>query len=353
MEDRRDFTMNENVHQPLPHTHKLTHVSLSRKLKLQQLILIAQVIDSGSLLRAANELSMTQPALTKSIQELEAFFGEALFERTNRGVVPTELGRLLGRRAKSMLTELRYLTDEVNALQSGTAGHVIVGTLISASARLLPVAICKLKEQAPDMLITVREGATAQLFPALATGDLDIVVGRLPERELPLANAFPLQHEVLFQESMCVVVGARHAAGLPAQPGLADLMHLPWIVPLGDSPVRLWAERLFHDAGLPMPADRVESLSMLTNLGLLLERPCAALMPRAAARQFVDAGLLTIVEITEVADFGAVGFSVRANKKISPACMRFIACLRESAALVHGALDSGQVATITVGNSAS
>ncbi|MDE1180069.1 LysR substrate-binding domain-containing protein [Paraburkholderia sp.] len=326
--------MNKDVRIRTERVPEISHVSLSRKLKLQQLILIAKVIDSGSLLRAAKELGMTQPAISKAVQELEAFFSAPLFERTNRGVVPTELGRLLGRRAKSMSTELRYLTDEINALQGGTAGHLIVGTLIVASARLLPVAIRLLKDQAPGMLVTVREGSTTQLFPALSTGDLDIVVGRLPERELPLANAFPLHHEVLFQESICLVVGARHALALPRRPRLADLVDLPWILPLADSPTRLRAERLFEDAGLSLPVDRVESLSMLTNIGLLLERACVALMPRVAAQQFVDAGLLAIVPVSEAADFGAVGFSVRADKKASPACARFIACLRESAALI-------------------
>ncbi|KXU83830.1 LysR family transcriptional regulator [Paraburkholderia monticola] len=328
--------MNKDVRRPPDRVPELSHVSLSRKLKLQQLILVAKVIDTGSLLRAAKELGMTQPAITKAVQELEAFFSAPLFERTNRGVVPTELGRLLGRRAKSMNTELRYLTDEINALQGGTAGHLIVGTLIVASARLLPMAIRLLKEQAPGMLVTVREAGTAQLFPALATGDLDIVVGRLPERELPLANAFPLQHEVLFQESICVVVGARHALALPKRPRFADLANLPWILPLADSPTRIRAEQLFQDAGLPLPVDRVESLSMLTNLGMLLERACVALMPRAAAQQFVDAGLLAIVPLREAADFGAVGFSTRADRQVSPACERFIACLRESAARIAG-----------------
>ena len=317
-------------------THALSYVSLSRKLKLQQLMLVSRVVDNGSLMRTANELGMTQPAITKAIQELEAYFSAALFERTNRGMVPTELGRLLGRRAKSMMTELRYLTDEVNALQYGMAGHLFVGTLIAASARLLPVAIYQLKEQAPDLQITVREAGTLQLFPALATGDLDIVVGRLPEPELPLASAFPLKHEVLYQESLGIVVGAKHDLNLPANVGLADLAYLPWIFPTVDSPSRIRADRLFHEAGLPLPTDRVESLSMLTNIGLLVERPCVAMMPRAAVHQFVEAGLLSIIDVREAADFGSVGFSVRADKKVSPACERFIACLRDSAAKIRG-----------------
>jgi DNA-binding transcriptional LysR family regulator len=308
----------------------LSHASLSRKLKMQQLIVIAKVIDTGSLMRAANEMGLTQPAVTKAIQELEAFFDAPLFERLNRGVVPTQLGKVLGQRAKSMIAELRYLADEVNELQGGMSGRVIVGTLIAASAKLLPLTIAKLKEEAPGILITVREANTAQLFPALAIGDLDIVVGRLPEIELPLARAFPLRHEVLFQESMCVVVGARHRFDFPAGAQLKDLLNLPWIVPNAESPARARAEGLFARAGLPVPANRIESLSMLTNIGLLHQMLCLGLMPLAAAQQFVDAGLLAIVDLPESGDFGAIGYSVRAGKQISPACQRFIQCLSDS-----------------------
>jgi DNA-binding transcriptional LysR family regulator len=130
--------MNKDVRRPPDRVPELSHVSLSRKLKLQQLILVAKVIDTGSLLRAAKELGMTQPAITKAVQELEAFFSAPLFERTNRGVVPTELGRLLGRRAKSMNTELRYLTDEINALQGGTAA---LGTPLKAGDLVLSGAL--------------------------------------------------------------------------------------------------------------------------------------------------------------------------------------------------------------------
>lgn len=303
-------------------------------MKLQQMIVIAAIIDCGSLLRAANQMGMTQPALTKVVRELEGFFGAPLFERSNRGVTPTELGSLLGRRAKSMMSELRYLSDEVNVLRGGSSGHVIVGTLITASARLLPMAIARLKAQAPHMLVTVIEASNAQLFPALAAGDIDIVVGRLPEREPRTAGTLALRYEVLFRETMCIVAGAHHRLGLSAAPHLRELHALPWILPLADSPSRARVEQLFEDANLPLPGNHVESLSMLTNLGLLLQTPCLGVMPRAAAQQFIDAGLLRVIDTPTSNDFGAIGFSARADKQPSAACQRFIDCLREAARVI-------------------
>ena len=309
----------------LPHTA----LALARKLKFHQLQVFDRVLETGSLVRAANETGLTQPAVSKIVHELEATFGAPLFLRSNRGMQPTEFGELLGRRVKSLMAELRYLTDEVNAFGSGASGHVIVGTLISASAELLPRTIAQLKARAPGVLVSVREAAMTQLFPALASGDLDIVVGRLPERALPLANAFALTHQVLFRESLCVVGGAKHWVRAPRRVSLARLREGAWILPVPESPSRLAAERLFHEAGLPLPQDVVESLSVLTNIGLMLDSPRVGLMPRAAATRFVDSGLLRVLADTEPGSFGDVGYSLRADKQPSPACERFIACLRE------------------------
>ncbi|CAB3788153.1 HTH-type transcriptional regulator GbpR [Paraburkholderia caffeinitolerans] len=310
----------------------LSEISLIRRLKLSQLMVFERVLETGSVVRAANEMRLTQPAVTKVIHELESCFDGELFSRSNRGVVPTELGLLLGQRVKSLMAELRYMTDELNDFRLGTSGHVIVGTLISASARLLPQAIAKLKARAPNVLVTVREGTPAHLFPALATGDVDIVVGRLPERELPIASAFPLTHEALFDESLCAVIGGKGGAPVPEGVVHLDaLVDLPWILPTPDSPARLAAEHLFRAAGLPLPTDIVESLSLLTNIGLLLETPRIALMPRVAARQFADAGLLRILDLPETGSFGTIGFSVRSNKVQSAACRGFVECLREAA----------------------
>ena len=92
----------------------------ARKLKFYQLVVFDQVLQSGSLVRAAQALNLTQPAVTKIIHELESYFEAPLPVRSNRGVSATELGQVVVQRAKSLLAELRALTDEVNAFQEGT-----------------------------------------------------------------------------------------------------------------------------------------------------------------------------------------------------------------------------------------
>jgi DNA-binding transcriptional LysR family regulator len=316
-------------------TSPLSRITLSRKLKLNQLMVFERVLELGSFVRAANEMGLTQPAVSKAIYELECFFDEPLFSRSNRGVVPTDFGTMLGRRAKSLIAELRYMAEEVNTFRTGEVGHVIVGTLISAAAELLPRTITKLKQTTSGILVTVREGTPPHLFPSLATGDLDIVVGRLPEKSFQIYNDFPLKHEVLYKETFCVVVGRAHPMAKRRNLKTADLLLAEWILPLPESPSRYAAERLFHSEGLSLPTHQVESLSLLANLGLLIQTETIAFMPRTVAMQFVKLGLISILDLSTVSDFGEVGFSIRADKESTPSCQKFIRCLREVAATAN------------------
>ena len=306
-----------------------SRASLARRLRLQQLVLFEQVRASGSLLAAAGELAMTQPAISKSLHELESQVGGPLFVRGKRGVVLTELGRRFEPHAASMLAELRQLAETLNATQAGTRGQVVVGTLISASAALLPAAIERLRRDAPDVVVTVRVGPNTLLFPLLARGELDVVVGALPgPAALAAAGTEParLAHQPLYEEALRVVVGAQHPLARRRKLALAELMGLDWIVPTPDSMAWPSVRAFFGATGLP--ARRIESVSILTNLALLASGPMVALMPQAAAERFAHLGQVAVLPIRGLGAFGAVGYTVRADRAPSAATERFLAALR-------------------------
>lgn len=316
-----------------------SRLSLARRLRLQQLAVFEKVVEAGSILAASNELAMTQPAVSKSIQELEAQLGGALFVRGKRGVALTEFGRLFEHHAKTLLAELRYLAEALNAAQSGTAGHVIVGTLISASATLLPDAIQRLRLVAPDVVVTVRVGTNAMLFPALARGEIDVVVGVLPTdvaSGLGEAERSRLQHVRLHQEGLCIVAGRDHPLARRRKLQLAELHGLEWIVPTPESVAYPAVRAFFHDAGLALPKRRTESVSMLTNLVLMATGPVVALMPRSAVERFAQAGLLVMLPIDGPRYLGAVGYTVRAEHEPSAAAARFLEALHDAASAFDG-----------------
>ena len=304
-----------------------SRASLALRLRLQQLMLFEQVRASGSLLAAAGELAMTQPAISKSLHELESQVGGPLFVRGKRGVVLTELGRRFEPHAASMLAELRQLAETLNATQAGTRGQVVVGTLISASAALLPAAIERLRRDAPDVVVTVRVGPNTLLFPLLARGELDVVVGALPgATAVAGAERARLASQPLYEEALRVVVGAQHPLARRRKLALAELMGLDWIVPTPDSMAWPSVRAFFGATGLP--ARRIESVSILTNLALLASSPMVALMPQAAAERFAHLGQVAVLPIRGLGAFGAVGYTVRADRAPSAATERFLAALR-------------------------
>jgi DNA-binding transcriptional LysR family regulator len=303
-----------------------------RRLKFRPLLIFDRVFQRRSILHAAHELHLTQSAVTKAVRELEDDLGVQLFQRTNRGVEPTAYGLLLGARVKLVIAEVRYLADELNAFRSAETGHVIVGTLIAGSARLLPLAIAELKRRAPGVLVTVREGVADSLYPALATGELDLVVGRLPGRDHPIARSFPLEHERLFNESFCLVVRRDHRMTAMSPPTLADTLDSLWILPVPESPARLVVEDLFANAGLDLPSRRIESMSLFTNLGLIMHADACCLMPRGAFELLNAGGQIAEVPISGVDRFGDVGLSVRSGHPLSPAAHLLTETLRTVAA---------------------
>ncbi|CAB3832446.1 LysR substrate-binding domain-containing protein [Achromobacter insuavis] len=311
---------------------RITPNALSHKLKLHQLQIFERVLARRSLSRAASEMHLTQPTVTKAIHDLEAFFGATLFERSNRGVTPTELALVLGRRVHAMMAEIRYMADDIDAVLGGASGHVVVGTLIAASAKLLPEAIARLMTEHPGIQVTVREGPSAQLLPALATGDVDIVVGRLPGADMASISGVAVDHHKLYREDLCLVAGARHPLAGAARVTLAELADHIWILPAPTSPLRASIERSFFDAGVRLPTRHVESLSLLTNIGILMHSDALALMPYDAAAQFLAMGVLTRLPTDAFGAFGDVGYSIRADRPLTPACLRLVDYLKQIAA---------------------
>src|SRR5689334_22003590 len=131
---------------------------IERKLRLRHLQLIAEVYDSRSILKASKRLHVTQPAVTKALQDIEATLNLPLFERTNRGLSPTPYGEIFARHSKTVLAELRHAAEELENFRTGHGGHVFVGTLLAASANLLPQAIALLKKERPGVAITIMDG---------------------------------------------------------------------------------------------------------------------------------------------------------------------------------------------------
>ena len=300
---------------------------MARKFRLRHVELIAEVYASRSILKASRRLNLSQPTVTKALQDIESTLGLQLFQRTNRGIEPTAYGEIFARHAKIVLAQLRHAAEELESLRAGYSGKVTVGTLLAAAASILPDAIALLKKERPGVAISVSVGTYDVLMPALLAGDLDMVLGRLPEEGRNSA----LLYEEFYAEPVCLVTRRGHPLTRKRRLGLRDLTGEPWLLPLPETDLRRQVERAFVDAGVPLPRNVIESVSILTNRVLLRKSDSIAVMPYHVALDDVEEGLLAILPVKLKSIVGPVGAIFRAPGELPPAATAFLECLRLAA----------------------
>lgn len=297
---------------------------LESRLTLRNLRLVDAVAREGNLVRAAQSLNMTQSAATKALQEIEAVAGVELFERTNRGTLPTAYGETLAAHARIVLAQLRHAEQALSDLKDGTGGRVAVGTLLSAAVALLPSAIAKVLEVRPRLMVKIVEGTNDVLMPLLRIGELDFVVGRLPEYR----EREGLLQEILMDDYAQIVVRADHPLAQRTEFGLAELRDWPWILPRRETTLRRQIDEAFRREGLEPPNCGVESVSLLANRALLLSADYLAVWPVQLAQAQASTGLIAVLPIDLPTTARPIGVSVRAEGRLSPAADVLIDALR-------------------------
>src|SRR5690606_3188836 len=150
---------------------------------------------------------LTQPGASKALRELEATLAVELFERTNRGLIPTEAGRCALRFARLIQSDINNLRFELDAIASGAGGHLAIGTIMGA-VPLLSDAVSNLLMQQPHMSVEIVEDTSETLLGLIERGRLDAAICRSSVSRNPEA------YESLFMkdESLSVIANVRHPA---------------------------------------------------------------------------------------------------------------------------------------------
>lgn len=301
---------------------------LRSNLKLRHLQMLVALDQFRHLGRAADFLSVTQPAVSKTLAEIERMFGLALFDRSTRGTVPTPAGDSVVRFARSVLAGYDRTRDEIAAVASGAAGRTSVGAMVVATPVLLARAVEMLKAHSAQTTVLVEEGDLTRLLPKLRLGELDIFVGRLE----PGYAAPDLVTEALLEEPMAVVVRPGHALLARRKPRWSDLTAMCCVMPPPWASLRVKLDQMFYREGLHPPSDIVESASFLSQLSFLMQRDAAAFMARGVAMHFQRQGVLEVLGLDVPIDLPPVGLITMRGRRATPSTDRLIECLRRVAA---------------------
>ncbi len=300
---------------------------LNGRLKLRHLQLVCALAQRGSLVAAAEDLHIAQPALTRSLREAEEVVGARLFDRGPRGMTPTEIGEAFIEHAQAVLGQLNRAGQEVDDLLQAKGGTVRVGTHLAASS-LLPQAILAVRAQAPRVTIVVREATPDTLRTELLSGELDLIVGRIP----PAEPDRRLSTRALYQEPILLVAAADHEATRLDSPTLAQLRAYPWVLPVHQTLLRTQVEEMFAAEGLPLPEQRVDCTLLPITRELIVHGGSIGVLPRLAIEN--DPAIVPLGTAPDLLRW-PVGLTVAADHRVSPATRRLIAALEDLGAQVR------------------
>jgi LysR family transcriptional regulator, pca operon transcriptional activator len=317
---------------------------LDQRLRLH-LVRAAEAIEAqGSLVKAAAALGVSQPALTKSLHELEGILQIRLFDRHPRGVRPTEAGAVFVQSARRILAELHRLDEQLDQLSSSESGAVTLGALPVAAAGVLPGVLARLKAAHPGVRIRLLQGRTKELLPLLASGEIDLMVGRLYEPGAP--DGF--RREALWSEPISVLARAEHP--IFSEPvSVAALQRYDLVLPTITQRVGEEIERLLSLLGLDAATSlRSSSYSFIREM--LHETDALAVAPRLMMVGDLLRGALRVVPLPLPAPDRPAGLILPRNGPLSPAAEMFATSLR---AYVGEIAARGVLASITGGDGAA
>ena len=263
-------------------------------LKFRHLQMLVAIDDLRHVGRVAAYLNVTQPAVSKTLLQLEQGLNVALFERTRRGMEPTAHGECMIRHAREILACLINARDELLDISEGRISRVVIGVLPTTAIELVPRFIARLEAESKDVAAGVIEGTMSTLLPMLRAGDMDLVVGLLlPEQ--PLEPEFAT--ELLYEDP--IVVAVRHEHPLAAVPELkwTSLSGYPLVLPPSSALMRDAIDTFIANHGVRTPRRRLDSVSTLTNIGVLRFTDSIGFISRGLAQHYAEQGMLRVLPL--------------------------------------------------------
>src|SRR5450830_408857 len=294
--------------------------SIVSRLRLKQLRLLVALDDHGSLLKAAQQVTLTQPGASKALHEIEATFGTTLFVRTNRGLEPNDIGQCVIRYARLIQTDLWHLREEIISIMQGQGGRLTLGVIMGA-VPLLTEVLSGLLEKRPSLSVEIIEDTSARLIELLDQGKLDLAICRTSISDRPdLYDSIDVRHEKL-----AVVANIAHPMAHNPKLALSDLANYRWVVYTANMPMRLLLEREFHEAGLRFPLNLLETTSAFTTLSLLQKNASfVALMSVDVAQFCTRFGMVCILPFQLNSRSEPYQLVTRRGSTLSPMAQLFI-----------------------------
>ncbi len=297
----------------------------SQRIRLRHLHTFVAVAQQGTLGRAAETLNLSQPALSKTLNELEQLTGTRLFERGRLGAQLTVPGEQFLTHAVKVLDALNTAGQALNRKEDASADVVRVGALPTAALGILPAAIGRFHQQQKSTSLQVATMNNTMLLAGLKSGEIDLGIGRMSDPELMGG----LNYELLFLESLKLVVRPGHPL-LQETITLSRVMEWPVVVsPKGTVP-RQNAEALLQSQGCKMPAGCIETLSASLSRQLTVDYDYVWFVPSGAVKEVLRQATLVSLPVPTQSAGEPIGILTRVDIPLSTGAQMLIAAIRKS-----------------------
>ncbi|EAO2752686.1 TPA: LysR substrate-binding domain-containing protein [Salmonella enterica] len=297
----------------------------SQRIRLRHLHTFVAVAQQGTLGRAAETLNLSQPALSKTLNELEQLTGTRLFERGRLGAQLTVPGEQFLTHAVKVLDALNTAGQALNRKEDASADVVRIGALPTAVLGILPAAIGRFHQQQKSTSLQVATMNNTMLLAGLKSGEIDLGIGRMSDPELMGG----LNYELLFLESLKLVVRPGHPL-LQETITLSRVMEWPVVVsPKGTVP-RQNAEALLQSQGCKMPAGCIETLSASLSRQLTVDYDYVWFVPSGAVKEDLRQATLVSLPVPTQSAGEPIGILTRVDIPLSTGAQMLIAAIRKS-----------------------
>jgi DNA-binding transcriptional LysR family regulator len=299
---------------------------IGRRMKLHDLHVLMAVVQAGSMNKAAGLLNTTQPAVSKSIAELERAVGVRLLDRNAQGVEPTAYGRALLDGGTAVFDDLRQAVKYIEFLADPTAGEVRIGCNPFLAASFVPAVIDRLSRRFPRIVIHLVTATLEALHRELIERNVDLVITR---RFGSIADE-RMGFEFLYDEPYVVVAGAQNPWVRRRRIELAELVSEPWAMPPPKSVSASVAMEAFRARGLDYPRSTVVTANVQARISLVAAGRYLTILPSALRFPTGQPEIRVLPVEPQMAEM-PVGVVTLKNRTLGPVAQLFIDCAREVA----------------------